>query len=59
MLAFFPAEVLWVPAGMVIVEKALVQHNYAYRCYSNVVGADVVKSLQHASSIFPKLPGEI
>lgn len=48
-------KVLYVPAGMVIVEKALVSNNYFMRCYSNCIGVKSLASLRMAEVVFEEL----
>ena len=46
-------KVLYVPAGYLIVEKALVSHNVAYRVASNVVDYNTYHCLDFMKQFFP------
>ena len=52
-LVICKTEVLFIPAGYLIVEKALVSHNVAYRMCSGVMDYASFKCLEHALQFYP------
>eukprot|EP00435_Cladocopium_sp_Y103_P010434 s3024_g2.t1 len=56
MQSFCQAWVLYVPAGYLMVEKALVSHNVSYRVASNVIDYNTFKCLEFMKKFFPWSP---